>query len=135
MAKKLNNQERSQEEILYQLLKREHGYYKAILDIETESTDKLENGCPMYEFRTLLEKKRALISHITDIEIALEPLKTFWKNKKDRSDRVSLCIQREIEILDKILRQILNEDLHNQKIMEHRIHASRQALSIEDWDH
>lgn len=115
----------SKDEVLYQLLKKEHGYYRSILEITQHEHEKLNSNQPASEMRPLQKKKRILLSCIHEIESAMLPLKKHWQNKTERTDNISIQIQDELASLDKLLKEILQLDLINQKIFESHLASMR----------
>ena len=121
----------SKEEILSQLLRKECGYYKAILEITRLENEKLEHGHPLSEIRPLLEKKKILLSCINEIDSALSPLKKYWINKTDRSDKFSQQVKAEVSDLNDIVKAILQQDLTAQKMLETQLHIFREKQKKE----
>lgn len=109
------------EELLLQLLRKEHGYYKAIEDIASDENEKLNTNQPISELRPLLKKKKILLSCIAEVEGAMAPLKKFWQSKSDHTDDVSIRIKAELDALGKLLKNILQLDLLSQKTMENHM--------------
>lgn len=111
----------SKEEVLYHLLKKEHGYYKAIFEITRQENEKLNLNQSILDIKPLLKKKKILLSCISEIENALTPLKKYWQSKTDRSDFFSELIKQELEGLNKLLKEILQMDLLSQKTLENHM--------------
>lgn len=111
----------SKEEVLYHLLKKEHGYYKAIMEITKQEHEKLGNNQSIVEIKPLLKKKKILLTCISEIETALAPLKKYWQTKTDRSDYFSRQIKLELDDLNKLLKEILQIDLLSQKTLENHM--------------
>jgi hypothetical protein len=111
----------SKEDMLYQLLKKEHGYYKAIQEIAREEYEKLNANHPISELKPLLKKKKILLSCISEIETAMTPLKRYWQNKSNRTDDASERIKLELDALNKLLKEILQLDLLSQKTLENHM--------------
>lgn len=109
------------EELLLQLLKKEHGYYKSIQDIATKENEILNTNQPISDLRSLLKKKKILLSCISEIEVAMAPLKKYWQGKSDHSDHTSQGIREELNSLGKLLKNILQLDLLSQKTMENHM--------------
>lgn len=120
----------SKEEVLHQLLKKEYGYYKAILEITHDEHEKLTSGLTTGSMQPLLKKKKILLSCIHEIEAAMLPLKKYWQTKVSRSDPVSIQIQEELISLNKLLKEILQLDLVNQKLLENHL-ANLKAKAAE----
>lgn len=108
----------SKEEIFYQLLKKEHGYYQSIAEVSRQQYEKLRQRVPIGELKPLLKQKRLLFSCIQEIESALIPLKKHWQDKRDRSDVVSLKILAEINQLDALVKEIMQLDELTQRQLE-----------------
>lgn len=121
----------SKEEVLFRLLKKEHGYYKAIHDLAKEEQEKLAANNPsLAEFKTALKKKRVLLACISEIESALTPLKKHWQHKKDRNDFISQQVVQELDSLNELLREIMQMDLISQKTLEnHFLNKSKGEKS------
>jgi hypothetical protein len=111
----------SKEDMLYQLLKKEHGYYKAILEIAIEEDNKLKNQDAIRELKPLLKKKKLLLACISEIEAAMAPLKKYWQTKTNRDDEPSEKIKSELSALNLVLKEILQLDLSSQKTMEQHL--------------
>jgi hypothetical protein len=111
----------SKEDMLYQLLKKEHGYYKAILEIAIEENNKLKNQDGISELKPLLKKKKLLLACISEIEAAMAPLKKYWQSKTNREDEPSEKIKSELSALNLVLKEILQLDLSSQKSMEQHL--------------
>lgn len=111
----------SKEDMLYQLLKKEHGYYKAIQEIAHEEYEKLNSNQPISELKPLLKKKKILLSCISEVETAMTPLKRYWQNKPNRTDESSERIKAELDSLNKLLKEILQLDLLTQKTLENHM--------------
>lgn len=108
----------TKEEILFQLLRKEYGYYKAILEITKEEYDRLISTPPLFEIKALLKKKKEFMSKITEVETSLAPLKKYWQEKRERSDFVSEQIKQELNQLHLLLQEILRLDLLSQRRLE-----------------
>jgi len=117
----------SKEEILLQLLRKEHNYYLEILNITHEEQSRLRPPPSVAELKPLLSKKKVLLSCINEIEGALTPLKKYWHTKTDKSDVESGFIKQELEALNKLLREILQIDLMSQKALETHMVSLRQS--------
>lgn len=111
----------SKEEILYQLLKKEHGYYALILELTRQENEKLLKRVPLKEISPLLKQKKVILSCITEIENAMKPLKKFWKEKQDRTDPFSVQIKNQLSTLDSTLKEILQLDLIGQKSLQEHL--------------
>ncbi len=123
----------SKEEMLYQLLRKERGYYKAIQEIGKEEYEKLTSHAPLSDLKPLLKKKKIILSCISEIEASMRPLKNYWQAKIDKSDSISQKIKEELDILNKLLREILQLDLLSQKMMEkHLIFLRQKNKAIDD---
>ncbi|BBI16220.1 flagellar export chaperone FlgN [Neochlamydia sp. S13] len=107
----------SNDEALYHLLKKEHDYYKDILTLTHYEHEKLISKHPPQEMHSLLSKKKALVACIRDIEKTLTPLKKYWINKSSH-DPSSLQINELLTSLCDILKEILQLDLVNQKLLK-----------------
>lgn len=116
----------SKEEVLYHLLKKEHGYYKAIMEITRQETERLESEQPIAEIKSLLKKKKILLACINEIETALTPLKKYWQGKPTRDDFFSVQIKEELNLLNKLLKEILQLDLASQRAMESHMITLRE---------
>jgi hypothetical protein len=122
----------SKEEVLYHLLKKEHGYYKAIMEISQQEYANLESRQPFTQIAPLLKKKKILLTCISEIDAALAPLKKYWQSKKDRSDPYSEKIKIELDALNKLLKEILQMDLVSQKNLEHHLLTLKEKEKPKD---
>ncbi len=127
----------SKEEVLCQLLKKEHGYYNAILEITRIEHEKLSSNQPLQEIRSLLKKKKIFLDCINEIESALAPLKKYWQTKTERTDSASEQIKEVLVSLDTVLKEILQLDLISQKSVENHLNSLRDkfkssTLSMEE---
>lgn len=111
----------TKEDMLYLLLKKEHGYYKSILQIAQEENDKLKSHQTLADLKSLLKKKKILLSCINEIDVAMAPLKKYWQSKTNRTDQPSEKIKLELDSLNKLLRELLQLDLLSQKTMENHL--------------
>lgn len=111
----------SKEEILFHLLKKEHGYYKAIYDLTKEEQERLSLNPSISDIKPLLKKKKVLLSCIGEIEFALTPLKKYWQEKKERNDFISEQILEQLGALNQLLREIMQMDLLSQKTLENHM--------------
>lgn len=111
----------NKENLLYQLLKKERGYYKAILEIAQEENETLKSHQSITELKPLLKKKKILLTCINEIEVAMAPLKKYWQTKANRSDEPSEKIKVELHALNQLLKEILQLDLLSQKTMENHL--------------
>jgi hypothetical protein len=123
------------DDLLYQLLKKEHGYYKTILEISLEENRKLKSHEPLPELKPLIKKKKVLLGSIGEIDAAMAPLKKYWQAKANRTDEPAERIKLELSELNNLLKQILQLDLANQKTMESHMAILRernQTVSNDD---
>lgn len=120
-------QNMSKEELLCHLLQKEFGYYLSILELTEEEHRRFEQKLPLKEIAPLLHKKKAHLHQISDIEKALSPLKEYWKEKNDRSDKPSQSVESELLKLHKLLKELLDLDLISQRHLENYIHALEKA--------
>lgn len=118
----------TKEEILYELLLKEQGYYSSILEVTRQENEKLGSQKPLSEINPLLKKKKIFLSCIAEIETALTPLKKYWQNKKDRTDPESQKIKNALANLDRLLKEILELDLISQQILERYLDTFKQPL-------
>jgi hypothetical protein len=118
----------SKEEMLYQLLQKEYGYYTAILEITRIEHDKLNANLPISDIKSLLRKKKIFLDCINEIESALSPLKKYWQSKDNRSDSQSEQIKKILSDLDKVLKEILQLDLISQKTFESHLNTLREKF-------
>lgn len=120
----------SKEDMLFQLLKKMHGYYKAILEIAQEENVKLKSRDAISELKPLLKKKKILLACISETEVAMAPLKKYWQSKLNRSDEPSLKIKTELSSLNVLLKEILQLDLLSQKSMENHLLYLRERNNL-----
>lgn len=118
----------TKEQILYELLRKESGYYLSILELTRIENEKLSSHQPLSDINPLLKKKKVLLSCIAEIEGALPPLKKFWQAKKDRSDSDSIKIKQELSNMDRLLKEILELDLMSQQILESYLESFKQPI-------
>lgn len=121
----------SNEEVLYHLLKKEHGYYKAILNLTHNEHEKLITNQNPNQIHPILKKKKVLLSCIRDIEAAIGPLKNFWENKSDRSAFSSIKISDELSALNLLLKEILQLDLVNQKLLKNQLNMLQAKMDLD----
>lgn len=117
MLKKSPVNQLKDHEILYQLLVKEHGYYRTILEITQLENEKLQTQQNLEEMRPLLNKKKMLLKSIQEIEATMRPLKKIWFSQVDPNIPVTSQIENEFNALNKLLKEILQLDLINQKIL------------------
>ena len=117
MSKKIAALKMSDEETLYHLLVKEHGYYRAILEITQLESEKLKYNYSNDEISPLLKKKMTLLNCIQENEQLMTPLKKAWQAKTEHSGSFSLQIDQELHLISKLLEEILQLDLTNQKIL------------------
>jgi hypothetical protein len=115
----------TREEILYQLLKKEEDYYITILDITREENRKLAQQLPLSEINVLIQRKKVVLTCISEIEKAAQPLKAYWHTKKDRSDPLSKKVSETLTELDNILKEILQIDRVSHNMMEQYMDSLR----------
>jgi hypothetical protein len=120
----------NKENLLYQLLKKEHGYYKAIFEITQEENETLKTHQSITELKPLLKKKKILLACINEIESAMTPLKKYWQSKINRSDEPSEKIKLELNALNQLLKEILQLDLLSQKTMENHLLYLRERNTV-----
>jgi hypothetical protein len=111
----------NKENLLYQLLKKEYGYYKAIFELAQEENETLKSNQSITALKPLLKKKKILLACINEIETAMIPLKKYWQSKTDRNDKPSEKIKLELNALNQLLKEILQLDLLSQKTMENHL--------------
>ncbi len=116
----------TKEQVLYELLRKEYGYYLSILEITRMENEKLSAHQPLHDINPLLKKKKILLSCISEIETAMAPLKKYWQTKRERSDSESVKIKQELANLDKLLQEILELDLISQQILEGYLESLKQ---------
>jgi flagellar biosynthesis/type III secretory pathway chaperone len=117
----------TKEEVLYQLLKKQAGYYSSILEVTKQENQKLGSKEPLGEINLLLKKKKTLLSYIAEIEKTAQPLKSHWQAKRDRSDPQSIKVMQELSNLDRLLKEILQLDLRSQQMMEAYMEAIKST--------
>lgn len=117
MATKSQNSlyEISKEEVLYQLLKKEHGYYLAVFEITNQENQKLQDSHAIKEVLELLHRKKKLLGHIQEIDLTLSPLKKYWLAKTDKSDHLSQKIEAVLQEMEYLLGKILELHIESQK--------------------
>ncbi len=120
----------SKEEILYQLLKKEYGYYQTILELTRQEHQRLESGCTLEELDPFLRKKRLLLGCIHEIETASTPLKRYWQQKLQRHDSMSQLIQQQLGALTLLLKDILQLDAITQRKAERHLALLKSQSSI-----
>ena len=126
MQQKRSIHEMSKDEILYRLLKKECGYYRAILDITEEENDKFNARRPLPEITPLMKKKKILLSCIREIDSALSPLKTYWRQQNTHDGPFAAKVQRELTLLEKLLHEILELDDANNRMLKDLLSKIKQ---------
>jgi hypothetical protein len=119
----------NKEQMLYQLLKKEHGYYKTILEIAQQENETLKSHQAISALKPLLKKKKIILSCINEIESAMTPLKKYWQSNQNRSDEASKKINVELQALGQLLKEILQLDLLSQKTMENHLLYLRERTN------
>jgi len=102
------------EEIFHKLLKKECGYYRAILELTRNENDKFKRNRPIAELTHIMKKKKILLNCIAEIESALRPLKKHWDQHKDDSNPHAQEVQEQLSALQGIVKEILGLDQENQ---------------------
>jgi hypothetical protein len=111
----------AEEEKLYQLLKKQFGFYKGIYEVAKMEYLTLSNHRPLAELQPLLKKKKVLLSCVSEIEEEIKPLKR-ERQETEGSSKVKM----EMEALNVLLKEILQIDSLNQKTLENRILILKQ---------
>lgn len=117
-------EEISKEEAIYHLVKKERAYYETLLEIGRQENNllKIPTIVPGWRAITpLLKKKRVLLKCISEIEQALEPLKTYWHTQANRTSLFSKKIHQELKRLNLLLEEILQLDESCHKHMENQL--------------
>lgn len=121
--------DRPREELLLELLVKEHGYYCKVLDIANEENSRLQVERPLADVQPLLKQKQVLLNEIQILDNALAPLKRYWQSKKDRSDPLSSQIQQELASLNQLLSDILVVDISTQQYAEKHLKDLKRQCS------
>lgn len=111
----------SREAIFLLLLKKEVGYYKAILDLTKQEGEVISHKRPLSDLQSIIKKKQVLFSCVEEIESALQPIHRSWQNKKEHADSDSKKVKLQISDLQKLIQQILELDQANQKRLRGRM--------------
>lgn len=106
------------EEILYRLLKKQAGYYEAILDLAEEEFIKLNHCRSTPELLPLMKRKQVLLSCIEEIDRALVPIKKHWQAHKQEQCPGNARVQEELCRLEKLLARIIEIDTKNQALLK-----------------
>ena len=109
------------EEVLLLLLKKEIGYYEAVLDLTTQENEIFLFGLSVKNIPKLLKEKNILLSCIEEIEEVLQPIKKNWslESKQEKANlRLTKDIKEQFTILKKVMKKILDLDLKNQENMK-----------------
>lgn len=120
-----------QEDALYQLLKKEHSYYKAILKLSHEEHEILTSHQATDELHPIIKKQKMLLSCIHDVETALSSIKELWKRKKDKDSPFNEKIENEVKSLITLLQEILKIDSINQRLLKKLLSELRIKLDLE----
>lgn len=98
----------SKAELLYVLLQKELGYYRAILELTHEEEELLAAKTNQEALlRPLLKKKQTLLLYINQLDAAIAPLKKNWMAQGDKSSIISQHISNAWADLDRTLQDIL----------------------------
>lgn len=93
-------------ELLYMLLQKELGYYRAILELIHKEQELLAEK-NQEALRPLLKKKQTLLLYINQLDAAIIPLKKNWMAHVEKNSIISQQISSAWTDLDKILQKIL----------------------------
>jgi len=116
-----------QEQKLLQLLDKEYGYYNAILEITQQENEKFLRERPLNEISPLMKKKQIFIACIDEIGKELRTLKQLWKEGKHNfSEDTNNEVRQKVKSLDVLLKEILDLDKANNKMLEKQLHALRK---------
>ncbi len=110
----------SKDEILHKLLKKELGYYQAILEITKQEHELFQAG-KIKSAMMLVKQKNILLSCVDDIEKALPPLKKWWREREDKANLDAYAIQDLLDTLDSTLKELLEWDEKNQELMKEQL--------------
>lgn len=111
----------SKEEILSALLKKQHGYYQAVLEITEKEALQLQGKGSVAELTPLMKQKKILMQCIQEIDLALSPLKKHWKEKSDRSSPIDEEVKVELAKLNTVIKEILRVDEENQRRFQQKL--------------
>lgn len=111
----------SKEELLYRLLEREHGFYKRILELTQEEKELFQCGLSIKSITDLMKQKKVVLGCIEEIERALQPLKAYWNDKKERDSEPCKKVEESISKLEGLMKEILSLDEENQTLMQTRM--------------
>jgi len=121
----------SQLEELLALLQKQQGYYDSIWEITQQEEEKLRKGRPLTETVNLLKKKKILVTCVEEIDTMIRPLRALW-SKQQGSNPLADAIKALIKTLDQTLKNTLEQDKKNQRLMQQAIsrlqHQKSQAL-------
>ena len=106
----------SKAEIFYRLLEKEQGYYEAILEITQQENHKFMNARPFNEILPFIKRKKILLACIDDIEVVLDPIKTWWTVNKNDENLWTDKVKRQLKTLENIVQDILDLDKMNQNM-------------------
>ena len=121
----------STEEILYHLLKKQKGYYAAILDLTEQEERALFKKTPLQEVFPLVKKKGILMTCVEEINLALTPIKKRWMEKKDPANPFTAKVEETLENLNKELKKILEMDQMNQTEFQRQVNKMRDEQKKE----
>jgi hypothetical protein len=117
----------SNDEMLYELLKKQIGYYRAIYEMEKEQKDRFNQTQSLNDIKSLITKKQILYGCVAEISKAMEPLNRYWKEKKERSNESSKKVIRELGELQILLQKIKQLDVQNQTNIKNHIQFLKKS--------
>jgi hypothetical protein len=105
------------QEPLFLLLKKQCGYYNAILELTRLENDKFVCSRPLNEITPLMKQKKVLLTCIEEVEAVINQLnKSSEPNQEKESP--SLAVKEQLLALDVLLKEILSLDEANQKLLQ-----------------
>lgn len=122
-----------QEEVLYDLLKKEQSYYKAILKLTHQENELLQTQENTRQLQLIIKKKKTLLSCIHDLDTALLPLRNQWMERKRPSDTLSDKINIQILSLTALIKEILDLDTINQALLKNQIGNLQEKLEADAY--
>jgi hypothetical protein len=121
----------AKEEILYKLLKKEIGYYKAILELTEQENGALTRERPIREITTLMKKRKVLLNCVDEIDQALRPVKNLWVKNKDPNSPFAPKVEEKLVQLSETIGEILSLDNENQQLLKQALTRLKKTETVQ----
>lgn len=102
---------------LLDLLKKEEGYYSALLALAREESIVIGASSSLEEIASLVRKKQLLLSCVKEVTAASSPMKLQWKAKKGLFPH-SENIEKTLEHLRLLLEELIEVDNCNREAVK-----------------